>query len=129
MLWWSNWCWKSEQTHLTKWGEFVKKEKKKRKQNEWSAIVPGYLVLFIFVYVSREMENNREMKPKWFQWRLWIMLRIILLSSLPRKCASGRRALYVPLVGKFWSLHNPQKRRMRQKSWFSERLFTLTQTW
>ena len=39
----------------------------KKKKNAWSAIVSSYLVSFIFVYVSREMRSNREMKPKWFQ--------------------------------------------------------------
>ena len=55
---------------------------KKTKKNMWSAIVSSYLVLFIFVYVSREMRSNREMEPKWLQWRLWLTFRIILLCSL-----------------------------------------------
>ena len=73
---------------------------KKKKKNMWSAIVPCYLVLFIFVYVSREMWSDREIKPKRFQWRLWLMFHIILLCSLVRKCvrAGRRRALYKWLV-------------------------------
>ena len=38
---------------------------KKRQKNMWSAIVSSYMVLFVFVYVSREMESNREMETKW----------------------------------------------------------------
>ena len=39
----------------------------------------SYLVLFIFAYVLREMGSNREMEPKWFQWRLWLTFFIELL--------------------------------------------------
>ena len=38
-----------------------------KKKNVWSAILSNYLVLFIFVYVSREMGSNSEMEPKWFK--------------------------------------------------------------
>ena len=44
------------------------------------------------------LESNREMKPKWFQWRLWLMFCIMLLCSLPHKCASRCQALYKWLV-------------------------------
>ena len=98
MSWWVNWFWK-----------FCQKNPK----NVWSAIVPGYLGLFIFVYVLREIGSNREMKPKWFQWRLWLMFCIILLCLLAREQTSST----VQVVGKFWSLHNPQKLCMCQISY------------
>ena len=56
----------SKLTPLNRASMFGKK-KKKRKKNAWSAIVSSYLVLFIFVYVSKEMGSNREMEPKWLQ--------------------------------------------------------------
>ena len=64
------------------------------KKNVWITIVSSYLVLFIFVYVLREMGSNREMELRWFQWRLWLMFCIILLCSL----ASRHQALYKSLV-------------------------------
>ena len=69
-------------------------KKKHTKKNAWSAILSSYLVLFIFVYVSREMGSNREMEPKWLQWRLKLMFHIIKLCSL----ASRHRALHKWLV-------------------------------
>ena len=68
--------------------------KKKKEKNAWRTIVSSYLVLLIFVYVSREMGSNKEMEPKWLQWRSWLTFRIILLCSL----ASGHRALCEWLV-------------------------------
>ena len=56
---------KIDQNQPTKWGEFVRQ--KNPQKRVWSAIVPGYLVLFIFVCVSSEMGSDREIKPKWFQ--------------------------------------------------------------
>ena len=41
--------------------------KKKTRKNAWGTIVLSYLVLFIFVYVSREMGINRVIEPEWFQ--------------------------------------------------------------
>ena len=64
------------------------------KKNAWITIVSSYLLLFIFVYVLREMGSNREMELRWFQWRLWLMFCIILLCSL----ASRHWALYKWLV-------------------------------
>ena len=103
--------------------------KKKKKRCMERYVSDYYFMLFNLAYVSREMGSNKEIKLKWFQWRLWLMFRVILLCSLACKCASGRRALYKWFgCGKFWSLHNPQKLCMCQISWFSRRLFMLTQT-
>ena len=90
--------------------------------------MPGYLVLFVFVYVSREMGSNTE---KWNRsgssedYESYSYYSVHLHAS----AQAGVKHCTSAVVGKFWSLHNSKKLHMCKISWFSGRLFMLTQTW
>ena len=75
----------------------------------------SYLVLFIFVYLLREMGSNTEMElvnQNGSSEDSDSCCRFILLCSLVKWPLSS-----VQVIGKFWSLHNPQKMRMCQISY------------
>ena len=97
--------------------------KQKTKKNAQSAIVPDYYsVLFSFAWEVTKKYNSSGSSEDYH-------LCFVLYCSVHLRTSAHKRASStVQVVGKFWSLHNPQKLCMCQISWFSRRSFMLTET-
>ena len=100
----------------------VKKKKKTRGALFCQTIIQCCSVLLMY-RGKLEQRSETEVVP------MNIMTHVSCYTAL-FTCAQERERgpSTVQVVGKFWSLHNPQKLCMCQISWFSRRSFMLTET-